>query len=260
MSDEELDAFVSAGRHAYPELELGREDFALYLAQRREAPLDLAADLYLACACKAQVPGAIDAFQRRYRGAYRAVFDKMGLAGVADDLAQLLLERLFIKGTIKNYKGSGALGKWVRVLAAREGHHHLKRDKKHREGRAAEDRIVEAIGAADPEMLRLKSAYRARFKEAFAAAFGQLSDRERNIYRMQYLDGLNLERMAAIYNVSRATVARWRTAARTSMMELTRARLAKDLNLSSTRDMESIMRFIDSELEVSLTRLLREKR
>ena len=267
----ELRDALAFARQTWPAIELSDDTFIAYVGERVSqepngdvlVPLRLAEDLYLACACAHGDEKAIRAFQARYQPNYRSVFDRMGLTSVTDDLAQALLHRLFIQDgdrrpAILGFSGRGALGKWIKVLAAREGHRHLERDKPRskRTVQRAPEQIATAMGKIDPEVDRLKEGYRAQFKEAFEAAFTELPERERNIFRLQYLDGLNLDRMAAVYNVGRATVARWRTRARQRLLELTRAHLAGELG-ATTEDVESIMRFIDSQLDVSLTRLLR---
>jgi RNA polymerase sigma-70 factor (ECF subfamily) len=267
--DAELAGAVARARAAWPEIAVADDDFMRFLAEHISLddgaviPLQLPEDLYLACACSLGDEQAIRAFQQRYEPNYRAVFERMGLGSAADDLCQLLLRRLFIaegrrRAAIANFSGKGALGQWVKVLAAREGHRYLERGdpKGHRVVERDPDEIAARLGEIDPEVDRLKEGYRARFKQAFAEAFHELPERERNLFRLQYLDGLNLDRMAAVYNVGRATVARWRTRARQQLLEQTRHKLAGELGASS-RDVESILRFIDSQLDISLTRLLR---
>lgn len=265
-----VDALARA-RATWPAIAVTDAAFVSYVAERLtadaggrvELPLRLAEDLYLACACASGDENAIRAFQARYEPNYRAVFLRMGLGGASDDLAQLLLRRLFITEgdrppAIIAFGGRGALGKWVKVLAAREGHRHLERERPRSKRTVQRDpeQIATVLGKIDPEVDRLKDGYRAQFKEAFGAAFGELPERERNLFRLQYLDGLNLDKMAAVYNVGRATIARWRTQARQRLLELTRNKLAGELGATS-QDVESIMRFIDSQLDVSLSRLLR---
>jgi RNA polymerase sigma-70 factor (ECF subfamily) len=268
--EEALAAALTRARATWPELRVADDAFVRFVAERLAADegyapsLTLPEDLYLACACSHGDVQAIRAFQQRYEPNYRVVFERMGLRESADDLCQLLLRRLFIaegkrRAAIGNFSGKGALGKWVKVLAAREGHHFLEQSRPHT-SRVVErdpDEIAARLGEIDPEVDRLKEGYRARFKAAFAEAFHELPERERNLFRLQYLDGLNLDRMAAVYNVGRATVARWRTRARQQLLEQTHAKLAGDLG-ADARDVESILRFIDSQLDVSLTRLLRE--
>jgi RNA polymerase sigma-70 factor (ECF subfamily) len=269
--EDELRAACAKARRNWPDIAVSDHVFMQYLAARTSTdaagltvlPLRLPEDLYLACACAHGSEAAIRAFQSHYERHYRSVFERMGLRDVSDDLAQLLLRRLFIRDgerepAILGFGGRGALGKWVKVLAARVGHRHLERDKPRSKRTVQRDpeQIADAMGKSDPELDRLKESYRAEFKEAFKSAFSELPERDRNLFRLQYLDGLNLDKMAAVYNVGRATVARWRTAARRQLLEHTHQRLAGKLGASS-QDVASIMRFIESQLDVSLTRLLR---
>jgi RNA polymerase sigma-70 factor (ECF subfamily) len=69
------------------------------------------------------------------------------------------------------------------------------------------------------------------------------------------MDGLNIDAIGVLFGVHRATVARWRSDARTALFEGTRRVFRAELDLSAG-EFASVMRLIDSQLEVSLPRLL----
>ena len=120
-------------------------------------------------------------------------------------------------------------------------------------------RSVYAAAAGDVELSYLKASYRAAFKTAFQEAFMSLEARDRTLLRYQLVDGLRLEQIAAIFGFSRATAARRLQDVRDNLRRATRRALAESLDLSGI-ELESMMALVDSQLEVSITRLLREPR
>lgn len=68
---------------------------------------------------------------------------------------------------------------------------------------------------------------------------------------------MNIDRIGAVFNVHRATVARWIAAAREGLLERTMARLGERLRLEPA-DFESLLRVVRSSLDVSLHALLAE--
>jgi RNA polymerase sigma-70 factor (ECF subfamily) len=105
----------------------------------------------------------------------------------------------------------------------------------------------------------LKQRYRGQFKDAFQQAFTMLSVRQRNVLRHQYIEGLNLDRIALLYDVARSTVAYWRSGARDELFKQTRAIFRKRVGASND-EFASIMRLIESQMEVSMSRILHQVR
>ena len=70
------------------------------------------------------------------------------------------------------------------------------------------------------------------------------------------LDGLSIDQLAAFYRVHRATTARWIEAARQAVLDGTRKELIRRLQLSRS-ELDSVMRLIGSQLDVSLSRVLK---
>ena len=81
---------------------------------------------------------------------------------------------------------------------------------------AVENNIMDALPdtAADPELLHLKQHYREAFRAAFASAMTSLSSEERVLLRQHFIDGLNIDEIAALHHIHRATAARWLAQAR----------------------------------------------
>jgi RNA polymerase sigma-70 factor (ECF subfamily) len=258
-----LERIVADARTAWPELSLDDASFLRHVAERlgRSAPFDQAlerihaADLYLACACSKGAEGAVAAFEKRFSPGIRASLARFAPQDVVEEVCQQLLAKLFASDPphIDKYEGRGELAAWVQISATRDAYKVLGRQK----GRQSEiDALADlAIEVDDPELEGLKQAYRAHFKRAFQVAFQELEARDRNILRLEYLDGLNIDRIGAMYGVHRATVARWRTQARTALFKRTRKVFEAELAVGG-RDFDSIVRLIESQLEVSLDRLL----
>src|SRR5262249_1646533 len=112
--------------------------------------------------------------------------------------------------------------------------------------------------ADDPELAYLKRSYRAEFLKAFRDALATLSVRERNVLRQHFLYGLGIDQLAIAYQVHRATAARWIQRACVTLLDSTKRSLRKRLGADHA-EIESVMRLVESRLEVSLRRFLAEK-
>jgi RNA polymerase sigma-70 factor (ECF subfamily) len=107
----------------------------------------------------------------------------------------------------------------------------------------------------DPELAYMKATYRAAFKAAFQEALESLQGRERTLLKQQIVDGLGIDELGALYDVHRATAARWVAAAREKLLVRTRRTFMLRARISSD-ECESIMRMVRSQLDVSLHRRL----
>jgi RNA polymerase sigma-70 factor, ECF subfamily len=76
------------------------------------------------------------------------------------------------------------------------------------------------------------------------------------LLRYNVLEGLNIEEIGKIYGVHRATVARWITAARESILGRTRDELERRFGITAV-EIDSIVRLVQSRLDVSMERVLR---
>ena len=265
--DKQLSDKWTHARAAWPDIDVSGEDFARHLAERcRGANVEQALSmldgpgLYLACACLNGDAQAHRSLRRVYVPRLKAALGRFGSKTVIDDALQLTLDRLLTDreghvAAISRYDDRSTIDKWLVVVALREGYRVVNRNARHAKREVHVDLFDVASDATDPELQHLKSKYRAEFKVAFHSAFDDLSSRERNLFRHQYLDGLNLEQIGDVYDISRATAARWRAKARDRLFRKTRAILQQQLALSP-QELDSVMVMIQSRLEVSMTRLL----
>ncbi|HKE15925.1 MAG TPA: sigma-70 family RNA polymerase sigma factor [Kofleriaceae bacterium] len=258
---------AARGRAAWPDLEVEPVAFAGYVASRA-AEAGVAAgqlcveDLYLACACAGGDDRAVEAFVRHVLPHVEAAVLSAG-AGAADleEVKGRVLDALFVAGDrprgIAGYAGRGRLRSWVRSIAVRTAVRYLDGERR----RAGPHDILDALGAADsdPELEHLRVRFGDAFRDAFAAALAGLSPRERNLLRQHYLDELTVDELGALYRVHRATAARWVAAAREVVFDSTRARLIESLGVAGS-DLDSIMRLLKSDLDVSIARWLAASR
>ena len=179
----------------------------------------------------------------------------------ADDLAQRVSELLWTggadgQGTLRRYDGRAPLGPWLRVVAYREG---LRMCRGRRE-QPDEDALLaaRATGDADPELSHWKRSAAATFKACFQDAVASLSVHDRDLLRRHFLDGLAIDAIGKLYEVHRATAARWLARTRAVLLERTRDRLRQRLDLTDA-EVGEMMAQIESRLEVSLSRVLRAR-
>ena len=110
--------------------------------------------------------------------------------------------------------------------------------------------------APDPEVDYLKSKYKEEFRDAFQATLVELSNDERNVLKLHYIDGLNIDEIGTAYRVHRATVARWLAHSREKILEETKKRLEQRLKLQSS-EVESLIGLVRSQLDVSIHKFLK---
>jgi RNA polymerase sigma-70 factor (ECF subfamily) len=144
---------------------------------------------------------------------------------------------------------------WVRVMAVRQALRRLGRAR--RDVSVEDDELMQRIVApGNPELDYAKGIYQQEFKQAFEGALRDLPDRERTVLRQHYIDGLTIDELGHLYRVHRSTAARLLVRARTAVLEATRARMMCQLDVRS-QDLDSIMRMIRSQIDISLRDLQR---
>jgi len=259
---------IGAAQGAYPMIDLPPDVFVAYLGDRISAdvPLPLAlrqvhaADLYLACACARGDLHALAAFDERCLRRLDRLLLKMGIAAdVSNEIKQDIRTRVLVgdrgRAQILDYSGRGDLRGWVRVMAVRMALRHKQRAR--REVPVEDDELLQRlVVSCDLESNHLKDVYRQEFKRAFEGALRGLPGRERTILRQHYIDALTIDEIGGLYRVHRSTAARLVARARDLVLEATRARMMAQLGVQ-TRDLDSIMRMIRSQIEVSLRGLTR---
>ncbi|MDI1445999.1 sigma-70 family RNA polymerase sigma factor [Polyangium sp. 6x1] len=263
-----LCALIEAAHAAHPEIHVTGETFARHLGGRLSSthrPLEALGtlntrDLYLACAAAHGDSTAIAEIERCYFAWLQAAMARVAGATDSGDLLQLLRQKLFAAEPdelpkIGEYAGVGSLGAWLRVTATRMALNARRGRKREGVHVDADDHLDGLAVHASPEMEYLKSRYRNEFKYAFESAVAALSARDRNLLRLHFIDGLNIDQIGAIHRVHRSTVARWIAHARESIFLETQRLLRERLGLDNA-DFNSLLALVKSELNLSLHRYL----
>jgi RNA polymerase sigma-70 factor, ECF subfamily len=262
------DAWATA-RRDWPELDIAPASFASHLARVSSGGPDptatlaglAIADLYLACAALAGDPRALAAFESHTFGEINAAAAAVRAPPTdLEEVKQIVRTQLFVTGGrrpagVAEYAGRGSVRGWVRVIATREL---LRMRRKGIKEIPLEEHLLNDLETgADPEIDRLKLLYRGQVANALREAIERLDVRDRLLLRYQICDRMSIDAIGAIYQVHRATAARWLGKARDALVHLTKERLAILLSVEPG-ETDSILRLVQSQLDVSLERRLRE--
>lgn len=262
MDPELLERLTAAAKAAWPEVAVQADAFATFLQGKQIESEEHAGDLLLACGCALGEPHALAAFESKYLTQVPGYIARIGREQTfVDEVCQQLRDRLLV-GTqsmqprIAEYAGRGPLGGWLRVVAIRAA---LEMKRSTRSDKDVDDESSNRMMASpDPELQYVRVRYAGEFKKAFTDAMGDLESRQRTILKLYLVDGLNIDRIGKLYEVHRATVARWIQTARDSLYDGTRERLQAGLNVSPA-EFESLLGVVRSDLDVSVCRLLQDE-
>jgi RNA polymerase sigma-70 factor (ECF subfamily) len=247
------DDALATAHAAWPDVALDPARFAAFLAERAGATH--VADLYLVCAAADGLAPAVAAFDR-------LLVDEVGAASASlrasassrDEAAQALRALLFLPGedrapAILGYAGRGPLRGWLRITATRQMIRAARRGLREV---AFEDHLLDAPAIADdPALAAAKARYRAELADAFREALATMTPKDRVLLRFQLVDALSIDEIGAIHGVHRATAARWLVGIRERLVARTHELLAARLSID-TDDVESIVRLVQSQLDVSV--------
>ncbi|MBL8619771.1 MAG: transcriptional regulator [Myxococcales bacterium] len=265
VAEPSLAEIAAAGRAAWPEVDLPDAALAAHLAaRRRDDPdgavhADHAADYYLAAALAQQLPAAMRVFEARLVPEIDVALGRLRLPRGADDEVKQALRVELLVGDgaprIADYGGRGALAAWLRITATRKA---LKLVRRAGREETLDELLLEHWPDATPGPAgrHLRATYAAELKRAVTEALGGLPVRQRNLLRQHVLDGLTIDELAGLYRVHRATCARWLADARGDLARGTRRALTASLGLHGD-ELDSMLRLLDSDIELSLSRLLR---
>jgi RNA polymerase sigma-70 factor, ECF subfamily len=126
-----------------------------------------------------------------------------------------------------------------------------------RDESSSDSRVLDQLpDAADgPELAHLRALYAGELKQAFEEAIASLEVRERNVLRHHFIDRLNVEEIGALYGVHKSTAYRWLETARTVLAKRTRAGFNRRVQVRPS-ELDSIVRLVQSHVDLSLSRLL----
>jgi RNA polymerase sigma-70 factor, ECF subfamily len=216
-------------------------------------------ELYLTCACARGDAEALRLVEARYFPKARAALLAMHLdANVIDELLQRLRVYLFVdpgdgRPRIVQFRGRGTLSSWLSVSAVRSAYKLLKRET--REQVSEDERLARAASPeTDQEANITKGRYAEAFRVAFSAALLGLEDRDKNLLRQHYLDGLTVDQLGVLYRTHRTTITRWMAAAKQRLLDRTRSHLMSQLRVPLA-DCDSIIRLVESQFDLTVHRL-----
>ncbi len=259
---EELQALIAEARRALPPIALGDQALEEHVERWRsvagESPVEVT-DLVLARACAAGEAAVLAYFDATYAGGMVAALSTLRAdRDFVDEVLQAVREKLFVGEAPKilDYGGRGALRAWLRAVVMRTALN-LRRARNANPARASSDDALldVAAPAGDPELAEIVAKYGSAYKLAVHEALADLPPEDRNVLRLSLLEGLGIDAIARIYDVHRATVARWIGRARESVVEGARRRLGESTRLGGA-ELASITRACRSTLDLSLVRAL----
>ncbi|MGZ3420276.1 MAG: sigma-70 family RNA polymerase sigma factor [Polyangiales bacterium] len=217
-------------------------------------------DLALAHACALGDGAALADFEKLYFGEIDRALLKVKKGSVdRQDFAQRIRERLFVatgerRPRIEGYAGQGDLRTWFRVAMTRALINEATRPNR---DDPTEDEELAAMPAqnANPELELLRRKYTQEFKASFARALGAMEARDKAILGYVFVEKMGIDALAEVYDIHRATAARWVQRAREGLIAGVRADLESKLRVEKS-ELESILRLVDGEVDVSVRRLL----
>lgn len=260
------DEWVERARRAWPMVSCDEAEFrADCAAAMAEGAVFHGEDRWLALACESGQPQALRALERLVAPMLeQLVLRSRGSRIEAADLKQLVWQRLLVAAPpdepkLREYRGRGSLKAWLRVIATRLLVD-TSRKQSGNEAPISEERATDALIAAtsDPELLFLKHHARGHLVEAVSQALAALSKDERLLLRQHLVDDLGIDQLAVAHGIHRATAARWVQSAKASLLSDARKRLSARMGISGG-ELESVMRMIESQLHVSIGRMLVER-
>ncbi len=222
-------------------------------------------ELVLAAGCANGERVALDIIDRELLAGIRGALRSMKLNDTTvDETLQQVREKLLVAKSdaeplICKYAGEGSLRSLVRVVAVRTALMRLRKEKREvLDGGGESSRLERALGDDDPELSAIREQYKDELKAAFERAVATLSARQRNVMRLQMVDGVAVDEIARLYDVHRVSVSRWLGDARRHIAATVKADLGSRLGLAQA-ELQSLIRLVQSQVELSVERVLRSQ-
>lgn len=213
----------------------------------------MTAEQTLVAKCVEGDAASLRTFERDYVSQLRSTISRIDKDDAfIDEVLQHLRTRLLMgEKRLATFAGQAPLISWLRAVAVRTALNVRRATPKYE---ITDDDALELVSAAgpEPELLVLRQRHGAQFRDAFRTALKELTARERNVLRLQALDGLTLEQVGKLHDVNKSTVSRWLTHVHETLARRTRDLLGERLALDSAQ-LDSLMRAMRSNLELSLS-------
>jgi len=252
------------GRAAFPTIPLDETLFLSFVARRAETwggNPDRAADLYLACACIAQVPAAVSQFMTRFADRVPRYLGRLARnADLVSEVRQILVTRCIVGDAahppaLNTYSATGSLEGWLRATAVREA---LALNRRLQENSDDFQAALEARTPwADRELSVFKQLYHEAVSTAFAAACSEIGAEDRALLRLHYVNNVTTANLATLYGISRATLIRRLASARGMLLERVKSALKRGAGVAE-QDFDSILKLVRSQVDLHLSQVLKE--
>ena len=216
----------------------------------------VAEDLYLALACADGNEAAIAALRDTLVPALRQALGKLG-DDARDDRRDRparardgVRRRRQARRRSRRTPGAARLRSWLRTIGVRTGRRLLGLEARFAVRRRAAPTCPPRSATRSSSCLRER--YRDQVKHAFAAAFAELAERERNVLRQYHIDGLTIDQLAdALPGQPRDHGALGGRRAARGRSPRTRKQLVEHYGIAAT-EVDSIIRLVRSQLDVSV--------
>lgn len=211
-------------------------------------------DLYLVTGVLLGLPAALQVFDRQFIGVAATVARRVDRRdSFVDDVAQELRLKLLTGSAprLGTFSGAGPLLEWLRVATLCTALNLRRSDRLV----GTEDFPFEPAGDGDGAP-PIDGLYQQDFQKALEAGFGGLGPRERTLLRLHFVDRLSIDRLAVMYGVHRATVARWLVTIRNQLFSAAKGQLAAEHGFDSA-EVRSLYRHLEGRVHLTMSRILR---
>jgi len=218
-------------------------------------PLQVEA-LFLCCACARGSQAACRVFQQTYESVIRRAIARIQPdRQFVDEVAAQVFDKLLVgpEPRVVRYGGRGELSAWLKVVASRAALD--AKPRRHLNDEEPLPSTAEVVMSMSPESMVLTRTHGDNVNLALASATGRLDAREREILRLHYADGLNIDEIGALHGVHRATVARWLQRARATIDSAVREELEAKHGLGPA-EFTSLIHGASDNLQDTLRELL----
>lgn len=207
-------------------------------------------DLLLAWACLTGASAALATLDQTALAPAGVHARSTGLpAALVDDAVQLARIRLLVADAGKppaltSYRGRGSLAAFVRTAVTR-----IAIDLQRRDRETPDDDIEAMLASAhpDPELAYMREKYASALRDALREAWRALPAHERFVLGLQLHEKLDLDAIAKLYQVHRATAARKAASARATLITRTREQLRRTIDIGDST-VDSILRIVTTSV------------
>lgn len=216
-----------------------------------------ASDVFMVAALSRVEPLAVEWLREQVHAALVSVSGAVPQSRWAD-VESDMLQRLLIDAPdrparIREYKGTGTLKAWLRVIVVRAA---LKTQTPV-DLSGVEEAWWEALQstATTLEVGVLHGEFRESLAPAMLAAIDALSPKDRSLLRLHYLEDVSMEALARSYRVHAASVSRWVEGARAAFLSAVRDELARRTGVGRLA-VDSLVRVLQDRFDISFRRAL----